>query len=213
MGWGEAVFTASFVAVALIVPWLVSGVPRAESTEEGLVRERRLWVGAVVAVLAIFVSLGFAAPLIRALREPGPLSFVAGAVVALGAITALTTWIRSRPDRRGVAVMIGLAVVYLTAMVRITNVAERTHLFEYGLVAILVHQALIQRRLNGRRAPPPAVTAVVVASAIGWLDEFVQWLLPGRVYDLRDVGFNGLAAVMGVGAAAAFGWVRASRQG
>jgi len=39
-------------------------------------------------------------------------------------------------------------------------------------------------------------------SAFVWLDEGIQWLLPGRVYDLRDVGFNALAAGAGLGAAA-----------
>ena len=45
-------------------------------------------------------------------------------------------------------------------------------------------------------------------SAFGWLDEGIQWLLPGRVYDLRDVGFNALAAAMAVFGRLALAWAR-----
>ena len=38
---------------------------------------------------------------------------------------------------------------------------------------------------------------------VGWLDEGVQGLLPNRMYDLRDVAFNALAAALALGAAAA----------
>ena len=43
---------------------------------------------------------------------------------------------------------------------------------------------------------------------LGWLDEGIQWLLPNRVYDIRDVGFNALAAVMAVGASLALSRAR-----
>ena len=39
--------------------------------------------------------------------------------------------------------------------------------------------------------------AAVLAATIGYVDELIQWLLPTRVYDLRDVGMNALGAVLG----------------
>jgi VanZ family protein len=75
---------------------------------------------------------------------------------------------------------------------------ERTHLFEYGIPAVLVYEALSERVRNGRRVPVPAVLTVVVTALLGWLDEGIQALLPNRVYDLRDVGVNALAGLMAI---------------
>ena len=86
---------------------------------------------------------------------------------------------------------------------------ERTHLFEYALVAALVHEALLERRDNGRRVPAPALLALVISLLLGWLDEGIQSLLPNRVFDLIDVAFNSIAATMIIGMRCAVALVRA----
>jgi VanZ family protein len=86
--------------------------------------------------------------------------------------------------------------------------AERTHLFEYGLVATMIYQAFSERSRNGRRVLVPALLAVVIAAILGWFDESIQWLLPNRVYDIRDVGFNTLASLMAIIAISALDWAR-----
>jgi VanZ family protein len=53
------------------------------------------------------------------------------------------------------------------------------------------------------------VVTVVVTSALGWIDEGIQALLPNRVYDLRDVGTNAFAAVMATLASVVLAWARA----
>ena len=77
---------------------------------------------------------------------------------------------------------------------------ERTHLFEYGIVAVLIYQALGERSQNGRRVRAPAALALVVAALLGWLDEGIEALLPNRVYDTFDVASNALAALMAIAA-------------
>jgi VanZ family protein len=47
-----------------------------------------------------------------------------------------------------------------------------------------------------------------VTVLLGWIDECIQAILPNRVYDLRDVGFNTLAAFMAILASLAVAWVR-----
>ena len=81
---------------------------------------------------------------------------------------------------------------------------------EYGIVAALIYQALIERVHNGRRVPIPAILAVVMTALLGWLDEGIQELLPNSVYDIRDVGFNALAGLMAI--AAILTLIRARRQ-
>jgi VanZ family protein len=89
-----------------------------------------------------------------------------------------------------------------------TGPAERTHLFEYGFLAVLLHQALTERVRNGRHVPIPAILAVASTALLGWLDEGIQAILPDRVYDLRDVGVNALAGLMAILASQALAWAR-----
>ena len=103
---------------------------------------------------------------------------------------------------------LAVAAVYGIAFVRINTPEERTHLIEYGVVAVLIHQALKERMRNGRQVPLPAVLAVVVTSLLGFLDEGLQAFLPNRICDPRDLGFNAFAALLAIGASLGLGWVR-----
>ncbi len=172
-------------------------------------RERRLWLWALAVVAAIYSTLGLAGTLAEALRERNLLepAFMAGFVVVIAAIVGVG--LKTRPTLREIWVALGVAAVYGMVVVRMgVGPAERTHLFEYGLVAVLIHQALTERRRNGRAVPVPAVLAVTVTAALGWIDEGIQAVIPNRVYDLRDVGFNTLAGLMAVVAILILGWVR-----
>lgn len=175
-------------------------------------RERRLWWLALAVVVAIWSTLGLAGTLVATLRDRDLLdaAFVTAFAVVIAAIAVGA--LRKRPRGREIWVGLAIAAVYGMVIVRMgIPVAERTHLFEYGLVAVLVHRALDERRRAGRRVPVPAVLAVAITASAGWIDEGIQALLPHRVYDLRDVGFNALAAVMAVGARVALVSVRRRR--
>ena len=177
-------------------------------------RERRLWSALVVVLAAIYATLAHVPAM---LRERNALT-AAMFVVSLWALVLISIlFVRKRPGRAEIAVGIGILIVYLTAWLRIgiATPEERTHLFEYSLVAALVHEALLERRENGRRVPLPAILALVIAIGLGWLDEGIQSLLPNRVYDNIDVLFNALAATVIIGARSILAfvgrWVRARR--
>ncbi len=171
-------------------------------------RERRLWLLVLAVIVAIYATLGPAGTLAAFLRENNLLRITIAVVLvlALGAIT--WQWVKRRPSRGEIGVALAVATVYLMVWVRIHTPEERTHLFEYGLVAVLIHLALSERLRNGRRVPVAAVLAVVVTALVGWLDEGIQALLPNRFYDINDVGFNALAGLMAVGASVALTRVR-----
>jgi VanZ family protein len=173
-------------------------------------RERRLWIWTLAVVLAIYSTLGLAGTLAETLLARGKLD-LAYVVSFLCVILAIAgTALRKRPDRREVWLVLGMSAVFVMVVVRMgIGPAERTHLFEYGLVAVLIYQALTERARNGRKVPFPAVVTVVVTSALGWIDEGIQALLPNRVYDLRDVGTNAFAAVMATLASVVLAWARA----
>ena len=171
-------------------------------------RERRLWVWALAILVPIYSTLGVTGAVTGFLRQRNLLevSFVLGLLLAVGA--TIVQWVKRSPGRGEIWVALGVAAAYFMVWVRIETPEERTHLFEYGLVAIFIYRALIERRRNGRRIPRPAVLAVVVSALLGWLDEGIQAILPNRVYDIRDVGFNALTGVMAVVASVALDGVR-----
>ena len=172
-------------------------------------RERRLWFWALAVVVAIYSTLGLAGTLAEALRERNLLdgSFAVGLLLLVAAIAASA--VKRRPGRREIWVALGVTAVYGMALLRMgLGPEERTHLIEYGLVAVLIHHALAERLRHGRRVPVPAVLAVAATALLGWLDEGIQALIPNRVYELRDVGFNALAGLMAIAASLALARAR-----
>ncbi len=112
-------------------------------------------------------------------------------LLVVGAIAA--SWMKRRPGWREIGVALGVALAYLAMFLRMESPEERTHLIEYGIVAALIHQALLERVHNGRAVPAPAALTVAVTALLGLLDECIQALLPSRVFDVRDIAFNALA--------------------
>lgn len=163
-------------------------------------RERRLWLLTAAAVTAIYSTLGVARPVVDVLREANllRLAIVSVIVVLLGPIT--WRWVRSRPDWSEVGAVFGVVFAYWMVWVRISGWAERTHLIEYGVVAAVLHMALLERTINGRYVPVPAFLAVTGTTLIGFLDETIQSVLPSRVFDIRDVFFNLVAAFLVIAA-------------
>lgn len=163
-------------------------------------RERRLWLLTAAAVTAIYSTLGIARPVVEGLQERNllRLTIIAVIVILLGPVT--WRWVRSRPDWPEVGAMFGVVFAYWMVWVRMSGWAERTHLIEYGVVAAVMHMALLERAGNGRYVPAPAFLAVTATTLLGLLDESIQAVLPGRVFDARDIFFNLVAAFMVIAA-------------
>lgn len=73
------------------------------------------------------------------------------------------------------------------------DMVEAFHFVEYGLVAYLFYRAWRRR---------PDLSGVVLAAcagiAVGIADEWVQWLVPGRVGEMHDVALNAVAVACGL---------------
>ena len=171
-------------------------------------RERRLWTLATAVVVAIYSTLGLARQLAGELRDRELLdaTFFVGMLVILGAIAVLG--LRSKPGIAEVAVAVGVAAVYVMVLVRMTIPEERTHLIEYSMLALLVHEALKERLRAGRPVRRPALLAAVAISVVGVVDELIQLAIPSRVFDPVDILFNILASIMAVGGSVALSRVR-----
>ena len=171
-------------------------------------RERRLWIALVIVLAGIYATLGQAPAIVAALGERIVASAGTSLFFALLALLVVFPifFIDKRLSRNEIAVGLGILAVYLMAWLRIGSWAERTHLFEYALVAALVHEALLERKDNGRRVPFPAVLALIISIMLGGLDEGIQFLLPNRVFDPIDIAFNSLAATVIIVSRCVFRW-------
>ena len=176
-------------------------------------RERCLWLWALAVVVAIYSTLGLAGSLAEVLRERNLLSAAVLVLMVLTVAAIVGSGLKRRPGRREAWVALGVTAVYAMAVVRMGgSPEERTHLFEYGIVAVLVYRALCERSQNGRRVRVPAVLALVMTVLLGWLDEGIQALLPNRVYDNLDVVRNSVAALTGIVGSMVMSWVTAGSE-
>ncbi|MFQ5535997.1 MAG: VanZ family protein [Gemmatimonadota bacterium] len=179
--------------------------------------ERRLWVAAGTAVIAVYVSIPLAGILVETLQRHGLLDFPAfafGAAFLTTILVVLALGLRRRPTPGEIWIVLGVLAAFVMVVVRMgLTPVERTHLFEYGLLSVLFYEAASERRRGGSRMMHPFLFAVAVTSTLGWGDEAVQAFLPERVYDVRDVGVNALAAIIGATAAATLRHVRGRTAG
>ena len=171
-------------------------------------RERRLWAFTLAVVVAIYSTLGLARTLAAQLGNDFVSVWLFLLCCLLVLATVVTQGLTTRPSRTEIGVALGVAVAYLLVFVRMTVPTERSHLIEYGVVAVFVHEALTERASHGRRVPVPALLAIAIAVLLGVVDECIQWFLPSRVFDPVDIVFNVLAAVMAVAASVALRWAR-----
>lgn len=173
--------------------------------------ERRLWLSTVATLVAIFASLGRAPEWASALRTHGLLEAIFLGAFSIAVIAVLLVSLSVRPGLRQLAVGLAVIAVYSAAFARIQILEERTHLFEFGIVGVLIYLALEERRTNGGAVRMSAALAVSTTALLGWVDEGIQAGLPDRVYDLRDVGTNALAGLLAVSATVALKWARTLR--
>ncbi len=175
-------------------------------------RERRSWFWVAVVLVAIYSSLGPSQMLAEWLREHNLLRISLAATLLLGGAIIVWQWAKTRPGWSEIGVGFGVTFAYMWALARVgVPPEERTHLIEYAVIAAFMYRALVERRRNGIAVPAPDALTVLGTTLLGWLDEGIQWLLPNRVYDIRDVFFNFLAGVMFIFVALAIALVRKRR--
>ena len=88
-------------------------------------------------------------------------------------------------------VCFGGALLWLAWRLR-GNPVEAFHVVQYGILSLLVYRALV----HGISDCSVYVSSALLAGIVGILDEWVQWMVPGRFWGIRDVGINLLAAAL-----------------
>jgi len=84
-----------------------------------------------------------------------------------------------------------VTALYIYFTLKLWNVpVEAVHFLEYGLLGFLLFWALrFQVRDKGIY-----LIAFLCGSLVGIFDEILQWMVPLRLWDIRDVGLNALSS-------------------
>lgn len=159
----------------------------------------RRWLALGAYAAAIYLTLPYGPAVGRAVTHTALGAWLLGPGMAMllvaGGLLALASLRRRRAPAYAYALLVlaaagyGLALAWLRA-----QRLERVHLPEYGVAAWLAWWAVVPR-LPGAAG---YVVAAAIAAAIGYGDELLQRIVPGRYYDVRDIAANALAAVLAV---------------
>jgi len=151
-----------------------------------------LWIGLIYATI----------PFVRRAREAfaarWPAELIAYSVIAvvLGAAVAAIVILRRRQPQISSADLLWLVGVVAIIVVWTRHLMgqpeEAVHFLEYGVLGVLLYRALEDR------VPDPTVyvAATLTGLLVGTVDEIIQWLVPGRFWDFRDIVLNGGAVAL-----------------
>ena len=168
-------------------------MPSTDSAQPLLFYRSRLWALIWAYIALIYLTLPLMRSILRWIKQSAgaeTLSWGLNGLLVLAAATLLLlAW------RRGVktTLAIALPLLFIGALALNLPIAEeRVHFLQYGLLGVLVVAT------NRHPARLQLVAMVLFVVTVGCVDELIQWWLPNRVGDWRDVGMNALAGTLGV---------------
>lgn len=172
----------------------------AVTKQASLLESRKLaWVCVGIMLLCVLISLPITPILWRFMvntfgQRFNSIAYAASILLIIGFAVYM---IRHR-ERFGIShylLLGGLALFYFYLLKYQCHFpAERFHLIEYGLLAYLTFRAL---RFDFPRTMAYGL-AFLLTSAFGILDEGIQYLLPNRVCEFRDMMTNVIASGLGL---------------
>jgi len=70
--------------------------------------------------------------------------------------------------------------------------AERIHLIEYGILPFFIY-----RPLSHKTKLQIYTSIFIIGFVVGVFDEFIQYIIPNRFFDLRDILMNATGVILG----------------
>jgi len=158
-------------------------------------RTRDYWF-AVSYILLIYISLPLMPDLwIRLTKYAGSFTnWFAAFVLLLFGLFIIFYLLTQQKGVRNFVWLGVLSLCYAWGLSRLELAVERVHFVEYGLLSVFIFRAL-RHKIKGKLIYFWTGSSVF---CLGWLDEAIQYILPNRVYDTRDVIVNGVAGILGL---------------
>ena len=159
------------------------------------ISKKRLWVLISIYILFIYVSLPFFPAFINFLS-----SFISkeilnllSLVLSVSFFLMLSIWIYKKKYKVNQFLLIISPLLLLTYFSLSLDVwVERIHFIEYAVLGLLISRAVNVRTLHG------IIYTGCLVTLIGAVDEIIQWFLPNRVGDMRDVFMNSVGGLSGL---------------
>jgi len=159
-------------------------------------RPLRPWLPAVIWLACIYSTLGVVRSVNDYLETRIALSAVISGVLIAALILIVLAALRHAAMIRPAQWIVGMAALagYGKMLALLPVPAERVHLAQYGVLAFLLYRPLNLRFRGGGTY----AAALVLSALAGWGDEIIQYYLPGRYFEWRDVGLNAVSALLGL---------------
>jgi len=170
-------------------------------------REKRLWLVTLFVIVAIFSTLIIGQPLQQLFANQNFQAALFWLGMILTAFLIIYHGLKSKSGNYIIGVYIGLFAVYIMLFLRL-GLPERSHLIEYSVLAIFIHQALTERYKNDPKPYKAGFFAAALSCIIGVFDESIQLIIPDRVFDTNDIIFNCFAVLGAIGSSMCLQWAR-----
>ncbi|MCK4881526.1 MAG: VanZ family protein [Candidatus Omnitrophica bacterium] len=159
-------------------------------------RRIRRWILAGAWTGLIYSTLYIVRPICEFLKQYAGFSFFVNAGIVFFGISIVLVFVKTKRIRRRLtyALLFLVIAVYSLGMTWLSIPEERLHFVEYGVLAFLIYRALIL----DLRAGQSFLAAFAITSLIGLGDEGIQYLLPNRYYQFKDVCLNSASAALGL---------------
>jgi len=148
------------------------------------------WCYVVAGVLVIFFTIPFARAFREVVQENIGSDFflyITAAVALVVGIIAFRSLQKRKLPLNARLSLFAIIAAFLAYIYSLRDMPEEAvHIAEYGMVSVLVYRALAHRV----RDFSIYILATLVVGVIGIFDEYIQWVTPSRVFDLRDIRTN-----------------------
>lgn len=170
--------------------------PAVEESTESKTGLKLRWITVGIYTAALYASLWIARPASEILRANALMYPTMYAIFSLVFLCLFYFLLRSETDRKlsSAAILIVSSAVLASTVLRMNIIEEAIHFVEYGFLSFLLYRAL---SINHHGAGL-CLLVIITAFMLGWLDECIQYIVPNRGYDNRDVIFNGVGGAVGL---------------
>jgi len=151
----------------------------------------------IAIALFIIISASFMRQLLGLIQlrlgEEG-IAILLGLILVISGLAFLIFAIRNRPGFKKTLALILTLTAGLSLAWQIEIAVEKIHLLEYAVLGWFAVRDLIKPNQKAKAV----ILACAFGIAVGIVDELFQAVLPYRVFELRDIVFNGLGAAWGI---------------
>ncbi len=156
----------------------------------------RSWLYVALWSLVIFCTIPFARAVIKTVDERIGLEVFLHITVLLALVGGAVAFANLRKRQLPPTAYLWLFAVsaaFIAYAYYLRDIPEEAvHVAEYGFLGFLVYRALVHRIHDYSIY----FVAILIVGIIGMMDEYIQWVVPSRVFDLRDIRTNFVAGAL-----------------